>query len=1142
MASFTWKGPASGQWGEDSLWAGNVVPNDAQADVSLPAGSYTVTVAAGTAFVARSVAAGAGAALGLAGGLTLGANSTLGTVVVQPGGRLSSASGVKIDTLDNAGTVSATVPGSFMQLTGGTVTNTGTFAATASGTYLFVNGATLTNLQSGVLSGGTYSATGALVGGSVATIDIARAGVSTEIATLAATVELRFVNSALQGRSAGGALRTLESTLATIAPGGVLRVLDGRGYSTAQALSVAGRLELGGGKLTASGGLSVTSGGTIAGFGTIGTALSLAGELTVTAGTLALTGGLSGSGTATIDAGATLQLAASSPGVSIGGAGVLRVASGTLSLGQPLGGAPVVVVAAGATLDLVGAGASTLALSASTARVALNAAGFTGRIAGLQTGNVLTLKDIAATGVGVAATGGAFGGDSELTLATAGGSVVLKLVGDYSGKSFALAPSAGGGTEVRVQGVSFAPGVALWDRPTVTWSFAQANYPLALASFSSFVDPVAQAELAALWRAAFARWSQVTGLALVEVADTPGATGQADIRVGWDNFGNPPSGQIGNAQSSFSAAARTFFPGTLVRLQDPSVTPLVAGSGGALVYQGTVSSAYQVMLHEIGHALGLDHSSAAVDPASLMTTVATAANRDLNLSDIAGIRALYAGLPTAPPATIGIAPLLASRAEGQAGATDFTFTVTRTGDTAAAASADYTVAGSGPTPASAADFTGNALPTGSVSFAPGEATRTVTISIAGDTTIEPNEAFTITLANPTGATLGNAAAAGTIVNDDAALAIAAAAATRPEGVAGASTAYTFTVTRTGDTTVAHSAKFTATGSGANPADAADFAGNAFPTGEVAFAPGAASQTITVTVLGDSTVEPDEGFAVTLSSPSTGATIAGATATGTILADEAGAPDVDIRVSTKADETFFLGAGTDTVVFSAARDTYRIGITGEWTVVSGPDGTDTLKDVELLQFGASAPITAESLRGQAGTHELMSFITGGQLIFALPLDYSGPLDLTYVYPGTDNDDVVAGTKSNDFMNLAGGNDAAQMGAGDDIVDGGGGNNFLTGGPGRDTFFIDGRDLVPVWSCITDWEEGEALTLWGWTAGVSKAAWSESDGLPGYLGATMFADIDGNGLVETAITWTGKSRAELPVGQELTVSGIGVLYFA
>ena len=250
---------------------------------------------------------------------------------------------------------------------------------------------------------------------------------------------------------------------------------------------------------------------------------------------------------------------------------------------------------------------------------------------------------------------------------------------------------------------------------------------------------------------------------------------------------------------------------------------------------------------------------------------------------------------------------------------------------------------------------------------------------------------------------------------------------------------------------------------------------------------------------------------------------------------------DTVLSTNLNEVFHLGEGTDTVLFSAPRSQYRIGIAGEWVRVSGPDGLDDLKDVERLGFGGSAPITTQSLRSQPGTEELMSFITGGRLSFELPIPYTGPLNLEYIYPGTNEDDVVAGTNFNDFMNLAGGNDAVHMGAGDDVVDGGGGSNFLSGDSGRDTFFLDGRFLVPVWSCITDWEVGEALSLWGWQAGVSKATWSESDGLPGYKGATMYADIDGNGKVETAITWAGKATSQLPSQAVLQVSGIGVLYF-
>ena len=237
-----------------------------------------------------------------------------------------------------------------------------------------------------------------------------------------------------------------------------------------------------------------------------------------------------------------------------------------------------------------------------------------------------------------------------------------------------------------------------------------------------------------------------------------------------------------------------------------------------------------------------------------------------------------------------------------------------------------------------------------------------------------------------------------------------------------------------------------------------------------------------------------------------------------------------------------GAGTDTVVFSQKADQYTIGILGNVTRVSGPDGADEMRFVEQLQFGATAAITVDSLRGQPGTEELYQNLVDGQLRFGLPTRLApNSNNLVYILPADNGSDVLEGTSFNDFANLGAGNDAAAMGAGDDFVDGGGGSNFLTGGLGSDTYFIDGRDLVPVWSCITDWQPGEKLTLWGWRDGVSLAAWDENNGLPGFLGATLFADIDGNGLVETAITWTGITKAELPTPVPFEVSGVGVYFF-
>ncbi|MDB9447212.1 Calx-beta domain-containing protein, partial [Anabaena sp. CS-542/02] len=128
----------------------------------------------------------------------------------------------------------------------------------------------------------------------------------------------------------------------------------------------------------------------------------------------------------------------------------------------------------------------------------------------------------------------------------------------------------------------------------------------------------------------------------------------------------------------------------------------------------------------------------------------------------------------------------------------------------------------------------------------------------------------------------NVTIAVTDVDDDVLpqLAIAPTNAVQPEGNQGL-TPFTFTVTRTGDNTGTSSARWEVTGTGNNPANAADFPGGAFPSGTVTFAPGVTSQVITVNVQGDTVAEPNETFTVSLSE-ATNATITTATATATIL--------------------------------------------------------------------------------------------------------------------------------------------------------------------------------------------------------------------------------------------------------------------
>ncbi|NEQ39489.1 MAG: hypothetical protein F6K40_25815, partial [Okeania sp. SIO3I5] len=123
----------------------------------------------------------------------------------------------------------------------------------------------------------------------------------------------------------------------------------------------------------------------------------------------------------------------------------------------------------------------------------------------------------------------------------------------------------------------------------------------------------------------------------------------------------------------------------------------------------------------------------------------------------------------------------------------------------------------------------------------------------------------------------------TIQNDDTppppTLAIAATDAEKAEGDSG-TTAFTFTVTRSGDTTGATDVDYAISGD----ADATDFGGT-LPSGTVNFAAGETSKEITVNVSGDTNFETDENFTVTLSNATGGATISTGTADGTIQNDD-----------------------------------------------------------------------------------------------------------------------------------------------------------------------------------------------------------------------------------------------------------------
>ncbi|TFH69801.1 hypothetical protein E3V39_15695, partial [Gammaproteobacteria bacterium LSUCC0112] len=105
--------------------------------------------------------------------------------------------------------------------------------------------------------------------------------------------------------------------------------------------------------------------------------------------------------------------------------------------------------------------------------------------------------------------------------------------------------------------------------------------------------------------------------------------------------------------------------------------------------------------------------------------------------------------------TLAIDDVTVNEAAGTA-----TFTVTRSGATGAAATVDY--ATSNGTATAGSDYT---AASGSVSFAAGETSKTITVNITNDDVFEGSENFNVTLSNASGASISDATGVGTIKDD-----------------------------------------------------------------------------------------------------------------------------------------------------------------------------------------------------------------------------------------------------------------------------------------------------------------------------------------------------------------------------------------
>jgi hypothetical protein len=201
------------------------------------------------------------------------------------------------------------------------------------------------------------------------------------------------------------------------------------------------------------------------------------------------------------------------------------------------------------------------------------------------------------------------------------------------------------------------------------------------------------------------------------------------------------------------------------------------------------------------------------------------------------------------------------------------FTITLSAAQTGSTSVDFSTANG--TASAGSDYSATS---GTVVFAPGETSKTISVSVMGDTTLEQDEGFSVVLSNPVGAVVANAVAQGAILNDDYSLSINDVSVS--EGNNGTRAA-TFTVTISSfprqTVTVQYS---TSNGTATAGSDYQS------TSGTVTFAPGEAfrERQISIPIVGDRLPEPNESFVLNLTNP-TNATIADAQGLGTINDDE-----------------------------------------------------------------------------------------------------------------------------------------------------------------------------------------------------------------------------------------------------------------
>ncbi len=385
-----------------------------------------------------------------------------------------------------------------------------------------------------------------------------------------------------------------------------------------------------------------------------------------------------------------------------------------------------------------------------------------------------------------------------------------------------------------------------------------------------------------------------------------------------------PEGNSGTTDFTFTVTLSSAYPLTVTVNYATRDISAIAGSD----YVAT-SGSLTFLPGEITHTLTVPVIGDTVFETNEVFLVDLSSPVNAALGDPTG-----SGTITNDDVNVSIADLAAF--EGQSGTTPFAFTVTLSAAYVLPVSVDFATRDG-----SALSGSDYLAASGTVTFAPGETSHQVVISVLGDTSLETDETFFVDLMNPVNVSLGHATAVGTIKNDDGTPSLTIDDVQGVEGAPGATTGFVFSVTLSSPTinTVAV-AWATANGSATAPADYAP------GSGTLTFAPGITQQALTVMVAGDAIFEGNQTFKVTLSNP-VNSTLGRATGFGTITDDD---PPPSLAIDDVAVLEGDTGAATLQFTVTLAGPTeLAAGVTVKTADVSATAGIDYAPASATLTF-------------------------------------------------------------------------------------------------------------------------------------------------------------------------------------------------